>query len=153
MWLAPYLHQTQEAVAIISQMITPAIFILACGNLVSSTQIRVGRIVDRARVLIAQLDEETDESEREFAIAQLDLYRRRSTYLERAMEFFYSSIAIFVVSSLLIAFTVVFPQLVILPTLTTVFGAVLVFLGAMNALSEMRLATGLLRAEIDRRCR
>ena len=69
------------------------------------------------------------------------------------MGFLYGSIACFVVSSLLVALTVVLPQLVILPTITTVAGAVLVLAGAMNALAEMRMANGLLRAEIERRCR
>jgi hypothetical protein len=134
-------------------MITPAIFILACGNLLSSAQVRVGRIVDRARALIVELESTTAPAEREFVIGQLDLYRRRSMALERAMGFLYGSIACFVVSSLLVALTVVLPQLVILPTITTVAGAVLVLAGAMNALAEMRMANGLLRAEIERRCR
>ena len=40
------------SLAIVSAMITPAILILAAGSLVSSTLVRLGRIVDQTRVLV-----------------------------------------------------------------------------------------------------
>lgn len=52
--LAP--HVQSPALAIISAMITPAILILASGNLVNSTLTRLGRIVDRTRALIDRLN-------------------------------------------------------------------------------------------------
>jgi hypothetical protein len=152
MFFGTALHETQAAVAVISQMIAPAIFILACGNLLNSAQVRVGRVVDRARALLEDLPSTGETSaERSFILEELDIYRRRSSYLESAMTSMYAAIAIFVGSSLLVAINVLVPQILWLPTITTVLGALFLLFGSMQSLLEVRLATGMLRVEIERR--
>jgi hypothetical protein len=131
-------HQMGGVVAIISQMITPAIFILACGNLVVSTMTRVARIVDRVRAAGSTMDD-----------FELNLYSRRSVLVERALVSYYAAIALFVLSSLLIALSIIIPELVLVPTAVTILGAIAVFAGAMNSLLEVRLAAGLVRHEIS----
>ncbi len=126
-------------VAIISQMITPAIFILACGNLVGSGIARLVRVVDRVREMASKL-----------SVADLASFKRRAIYLERALIAYYGAIALFVVSSLLIALTVAYPTILFVPTITTILGAFSVLYGAMNSLLEVRIAAGMLRQEIER---
>lgn len=46
-----------SAVAVLTAMITPAVLISACGSMILSTSHRLGRVVDRVRVLSDKLDE------------------------------------------------------------------------------------------------
>jgi hypothetical protein len=61
---APALGHTKEtmealssAVAVLTAMITPAVLISACGALILSTSTRLGRVVDRVRMLIERFEE------------------------------------------------------------------------------------------------
>ena len=49
-WLTR-LEAPQNALAILTAMITPAVLISACGALIFSTSTRLGRVVDRVRSL------------------------------------------------------------------------------------------------------
>ena len=49
-WLTK-LDSPQYALAILTAMITPAVLISACGALIFSTSSRLGRVVDRTRIL------------------------------------------------------------------------------------------------------
>ena len=130
-------HEMGGVVAIISQMITPAILILACGNLVGSSLIRIGRVVDRVRALGTQMND-----------PQLDVYLRRARHLERALIAYYGAIALFVLSSLLIALSIVFPAFLLVPTIVTIVGAFSVLYGAVQSLLEIRISAGDLLREI-----
>ncbi len=145
------LHQTASAVAIIAQMITPAIFILACGNLLASTVSRVARVFDRSRVLIDEARTHTAHStEHVFLRAELEIYKRRAYALEYAMTLYYTAIGFFVAASLFVAISVIAPVVAWLPTALTVVGALLVLGGSIASLIEVRLATGAVRSLIDR---
>ena len=149
-FLTPYLHESQAAVAIISQMITPAIFILATGNLINVNVSRLGRIVDRTRLLLSQLPDARQNPGDYAKISNtLKTYRRRSAALEYGLTAYYIAVACFVLASLFVALSVLEPHLVALPTILSVIGALFVLLGSGGALCEIRIATGLLRKEID----
>ena len=49
-WLSR-LEAPQNALAVLTAMITPAVLISACGALIFSTSTRLGRVIDRVRVL------------------------------------------------------------------------------------------------------
>ena len=149
MFLAPFLHESAAVVAIISQMITPAIFILATGNLIGGGMTRLGRVVDRARALVPQLPQ--DKTTQAYAQARiiLESYKRRSSALEAALTAYYAAVGLFVAASLFVAISAFATALVGVPTILTVIGALLVFAGAMSSLAEIRIATGHVRKEID----
>jgi hypothetical protein len=44
---------SSAAVALIAAMVTPALLIVACASLVATALVRMARVVDRARVLVA----------------------------------------------------------------------------------------------------
>ena len=46
-----------SALAVLTAMITPAVLISACGTLVLSTSVRLGRVVDRVRSLADRFEE------------------------------------------------------------------------------------------------
>jgi len=42
---------SSSAIAVLTAMITPAVLISACGSMILSTSVRLGRVVDRVRTL------------------------------------------------------------------------------------------------------
>ena len=55
-WLSR-LETPANALAILTAMITPAVLISACAALIFSTATRLGRVVDRVRMLSAKFEE------------------------------------------------------------------------------------------------
>jgi hypothetical protein len=45
------------AITVLTAMITPAVLISACGSMILSTSVRLGRVVDRVRSLSDRLEE------------------------------------------------------------------------------------------------
>jgi Protein of unknown function (DUF2721) len=139
--------------AVISAMITPAILILATGSLVSSTLIRVGRIVDRARILMEQVTElrrSGDDTAAMITLGWLLQYRRRAALVERALTLYYSAIGVFVAGSLAITIDDLTRDAI--PWLSLLFvvtGALFLFSGTLALVIETNMATGALRREID----
>jgi hypothetical protein len=138
---------------IISTMITPAVLILAAGNLVTSTFSRLIRISDRARVMMGQLDAARG-AQRTAEIALytelLEEYRRRSRYVERALSAFYLAIGLLVMASLAIAVDRLFADRIpLVPVTFTVSGAVVLLVGTLSLFQETRISSGAIRREID----
>ena len=138
---------------IISASLTPAILILATGSLVNSTLTRLGRIVDRARVLMDRMERERHNGivpgpdEMRF----LRTYARRAALAERALTMYYAAIGFFVASSLVITIDRLTRDSVPWLSLALVTcGAILLFSGTAALVIETNMATGILREEIER---
>src|SRR5215217_6087209 len=101
-----------SAVAVLTAMITPAVLISACGALILSTSTRLGRVVDRVRMLIERFEEtmntqeaegvEMFEERRSFLFNQLDKLTTRTRLLQRSMRVFYLALGVFVATSVAI---------------------------------------------------
>src|SRR4051812_42707575 len=100
-----------SAVAVLTAMITPAVLISACGALILSTSTRLGRVVDRVRLLIERFEEtmktqeegvEMFEERRSFLFNQLDKLTTRTRLLQRSMRVFYLALGVFVATSVAI---------------------------------------------------
>lgn len=146
-------HTAQPALAIISAMITPAILILASGNLVASTLARLARIVDRARALADRIEASRTRGDGDTTYALGDvlrIYRRRSLYVARALSAYYAAIGFFIITSLTIALDN-FMQTIVpwLAVVLTVIGVLLLLLGTLALVFETNLAAGLLGRELD----
>lgn len=142
-----------SGLSIISAMMTPAILLLASGNLVSSTLTRIARVFDRAREIIdrtrlARLADDIVATE--LLETMLRSYLRRTGLLERALSAYYLAIGLFVAASLAIAFDNVIGNAVPwLATALVVAGAILLLLGSLAIFLETNLAAGVLRHEIS----
>jgi len=139
--------------SIVSAMITPAILILAAGSLVSSTLVRLGRVVDQTRALIIQ-GEALRRAGKMHAVAIIEdrMHRqlRRAELARNALWGYYLAIVLFLVSSVMIALTqlthVMFSWLG--PSMVLLGGFVLITATAQLVI-EVGMGAGSLREEVE----
>lgn len=105
-----------NALEVLAAMISPAVLMAAGGSVVLSTSNRLGRVVDRVRMLMKdaqrldQVSLETESAEEafqhDFILEQLDYCARRMNLLRSALAGLYASLALLVLTSLLIGLMV-----------------------------------------------
>jgi len=146
--------QSSLAVLIISAMITPALLILGSGSLAATALQRLGRAVDRARLLLQTSDADiqrfgwTEEAMDHW----LRSYEKRSLLAERAVSAFFAAIGIFVLDGLSIAADhYSHDTLTWLPVGLTIFGMLMMLYGAGLMVIESRIAGVQLRDELRMR--
>ena len=148
-----------EAIAVLTAMITPAVLISACGSMILSTSTRLGRVVDRVRVLSDRLEDLSDRTksgasttERQALIfQQLDKLTSRARILQRCMVTFYVSLGMFVATSVAIG-VVPFTgsqRYNMVPVGLGLAGACFLFYGSVLLIMEARLALSTIHAEMD----
>src|SRR4051794_31781896 len=115
--------------ALLSAMLTPAVLISACGTLIFSTSNRLARIVDRVRQLIRTVEQlfsgvpvQFESERRQELERQLAFYTRRSTLIQRALTSIYSSLGIFVGTTITIGGVAFVPRLSWLPSALGIAG-------------------------------
>lgn len=151
--------ELSSTLAFLTAMITPALFISASGTLVLSTSTRLGRVIDRARELEGRLNDliaTKDKNEIplysrrvEVVFELLDKVTTRTRMLQRALLVFYSSLAMFVLTSLSIGIVGLFNQYTWLPIPVGMIGIAFVFYGSVMMMREALLATATTNAEMD----
>src|SRR5262245_9286298 len=148
-----------EAIAVLTAMITPAVLISACGSMILSTSARLGRVVDRVRLLSERLETMAERNDRgELALErqalifqQLDKLTSRSRILQRCMVTFYLSLGMFVATSVAIG-VVAFsgtPRYNLVPVIIGLIGACFLFSGSILLILEARLALSTVHDEMD----
>lgn len=147
-----------SAVKILTAMITPAVLISACGAMILSTSLRLGRVADRVRALSEKLEnyshdkmEISHRKERSRAIfAQLGKLTTRARILQRAIVIFYATLGTFVATSVSVGIVAVTgAQFSLLPVIGGIAGASLLFLGSITLIYEARLALETINAEMN----
>ena len=148
-----------SATTVLTAMITPAVLISACGSMILSTSTRLGRVVDRVRILSERLEEisnrrEANEIARERQAAiydQLDKLTSRARLLQRCMVTFYLSLGAFVATSVAIGVVAISSSLryTLVPVVFGLIGALFLFYGSMLLIFEARLALSTIHAEMD----
>lgn len=139
------------ATEMISAMITPALLILGSSSLVSTSLVRLGRIVDRARslVLMDAKDREKYGVDERTLHVWTENYKRRARLVEKSVTFFFAAVALFVSACLSIAIDRVFHgTLWLLPVGLVVLGMGCLLGGADLMVFECRLASRQLHEEI-----
>lgn len=136
------------AQAIIAAMITPALLILASASLVATVLVRLARVVDRSRVLIAGAHDAPD---RAVLRATLDRHRQRAIYAERSVALFFAAVVVFVLDCLTIGIDrLAGDSLTWLPVAMTMLGMGVLIAGAAYMLVESQLGADQILDEIDR---
>lgn len=143
-------------------MITPAVLISACGALILSTSVRLGRVVDRVRALADRFEElsrkqpgdvELFEDRLELTFTQLDWLTSRARYLQRAMTTFYLALGLFVATTVTLGFVGLTGKagraLEWIPVVFGMVGAGLLLLGAILLAFEATLALRSIHSEMN----
>jgi threonine/homoserine/homoserine lactone efflux protein len=156
-WMAR-LEAPQNALAVLTAMITPAVLISACGALIFSTSSRLGRVIDRTRVLSDRFqalaahpeqDEMADER-RVMIFTQLDRQTSRARLIQRAMAAFYTALGVFVASTVSIAiFSAVARNFTWIAVLLGVIGTLYMLYGSVLLIIESRMALSAIMTEMD----
>ena len=150
-----------SAVAVLTAMIMPAVLISACGALILSTSTRLGRVVDRVRLLIDRFEEmvkaqddetvELFEERRVVIFDQLDKLTTRTRLLQKSMRVFYLALGVFVATSVAIGLVAAVgrPGHAWLPVVLGLSGSCGLFYGSILLIRESRIAQEALNAEMD----
>jgi hypothetical protein len=148
----------QHALAVLTAMITPAVLISACGALIFSTSTRLGRVVDRVRLLSEKFEhlakhpeqDEMFEERRALIFKQLDRQTSRARLLQRSMVALYVSLGIFVATSIAIAVgAAVTPFLTWTAVVLGMAGAVFMLYASVLLIVESRMALSAISSEMD----
>lgn len=147
-----------SALAVLTAMITPAVLISACGALILSTSTRLGRVVDRVRVLSDRFEElargapeiELFEERRALIFNQLDRLTSRARLLQRSMTVFYMALGIFVATSVAIGVVgVTGARYSLVPVVLGLIAASFLFYGSVLLILEARIALRMIHTEMD----
>ena len=131
---------------ILTSMITPAVLISACGTLIFSTSARLGRIYDRVSALKTEVESiiaerVSNRDERTIHVReQLERQRTRAWLIQKALVFLYTSTALFIASSLAIAFNAAYgdQDTAWVPTAIALFGGLFLFAASALLIYESR---------------
>ena len=142
---------------ILTSMITPAVLISACGTLIFSTSARMGRIFDRVNVMKGEVEAviagkiSYPQERMQHLQGHIELQRRRATLIHKALLSLYTATALFVASSLAIAFNVAYgsPDQAWIPTLIALTGGLFLFAASMFLLYESRFNLRFVNRSID----
>lgn len=133
----------------LAEMITPALFMTATGSLIASTATRIGRIVDRIRVLVDQGENlsrgltqlDFPEVRREQIRQHLEQLEARSNRALSAVKLLYLAFGLFVSCSLAVAFdTLLQHYLIWLPVIFSISGVAAMLGACFNLVLEAVLA-------------
>ena len=156
---SPDLAMLTPALAVLTAMITPAVLILASGTLLGSTSSRLGRVVDRVRVLselFEQIENGTQrtayaESHRAHIFSQLAKLTSRARLLQFSMTALYLAVSSFVATSVaigLLAFVSVGMYSAHVPVIMALAGMTFLFAGSILLIFEARLAISAVHQEM-----
>lgn len=142
---------------ILASMITPAVLISACGTLIFSTSGRLGRLFDRVNSMKSEVEGiltghfTLHEERLTYIRAQLWRQRIRSILIQRALAALYTATALFIASSLAIAFSVAFggPETSWIPTAIALLGGLFLFAASALLLYESRYNMTFINKHID----
>lgn len=156
-WLTR-LETPGNALAVLTAMITPAVLISACGALIFSTASRLGRVIDRVRFLSGRFEEiarnpDADEMATErlaLLHAQLERQTTRARLIQRSLVAFYSSVGLFVATSVAIAvLNSVARNLLWVAVALGLVGSVFMLYGSFLLIVESRMALAAIVSEIE----
>jgi uncharacterized protein DUF2721 len=145
-----------NGLGVLGAMVTPAVLILACGTLITSTASRLARIVDRVRTLSQALEKLWTNGTVDFADArnaelerQLAIHAERGRLIQRSLTSFYVALGVFVATSISLAVVVFLPAVSWIPTTLGMVGSLVLFHGCVLLIRETRLAMSAVRSEMD----
>lgn len=145
----PLIRALSPTLAVLTAMIAPAVLMSACGTLILSTSIRLGRIVDRLRELSDRFQEvlkheqptELDRETQRMILGQLGQFTHRARLLQTALTIFYVSLGTFITTSVTIGLVAIgWVVWTWLPMVMSLAGMGLMLVGSVLLIAEARHA-------------
>jgi hypothetical protein len=148
------LQNFNSTLAVLSAMITPAVLILATGQLILTTSQRLARALDRARKLSENLESLMDGSskngKKELLYELMTRSARRSVKLQQAMTILYVALSIFVWTSISIGLLEVLHIVYAwIPVAFGLTGVAFLFYATILLIMETRIARGSVQIEMS----
>jgi hypothetical protein len=149
------MEENSMVISLLTAMITPAVLIMACGQLSLTTSQRLSRSIARTRSLFSEL-REIKEGKKIVTIeekvnlhVQLTKSTRRSVLLQKVMSMLYTALLFFIASSLLIGIVEIMNWvrhwvLIAIP----LTGAIALFSASILLIMETRLALSSVEEEM-----
>lgn len=142
---------------VLTQMLTPAVLISACGALILSTSLRLGRVVDRVRALSDNFEElahteahmELRDERQALLFELLATLTSRARLLGRSITTLYVTLGVFVATSVSLGVIGVTRGYGWVPVVLTWGGLACLLYGCVLLILEARLALSGLHAEMD----
>ncbi len=156
-WLTR-LEAPQNALAILTAMITPSVLISACGALIFSTSTRLGRVIDRVRLLSERFQalalnpgkDELFDERRAMIFSQLDRQTSRARLIQRAMTAYYTALGVFVFTTVAIAVvSAAARNFTWVAVVLGLVGSLFMLYGSMLLIIESRMALSAIHSEMD----
>jgi hypothetical protein len=150
------LQNFNSTLAVLSAMITPAVLILATGQLILTTSQRLARALDRARKLSESLESLMDGSndskhrKKELLYELMTRSARRSVKLQQAMTILYIALSIFVWTSISIGLLEVLHIVYAwIPVAFGLTGVAFLFYATILLIMETKIARGSVQIEMS----
>lgn len=153
----PNLTMETLALTFLTALITPAIVLLACANLITGCHMRLSRVMDRVRTLTQmaediRLGKSTDhptERRREIG-TEFQYYERRGKMILIALSLLYGTVGFFVATSIAVAVDLLLDtQVAFVPVGLAIVGIFLFLIASLLLLLENRLAFQTMQREIE----
>ncbi len=141
------MEENSMVISLLTAMITPAVLIMACGQLSLTTSQRLSRSISRTRSIFNELKEinegkkHASEDERLMLHVQITKSTKRSMLLQEVMSMLYIALMLFIASSLLIGIFEIMDltrHWILIATPMT--GAIALFTASILLIMETRLA-------------
>jgi len=136
--------------ALFSSLVTLAILISACGNLISSTSVRLARAVDTSRLLCDRAKKETDKEELDQIFHQLKSTVPRIKIIETALTMFYVALSFLALAALSMSIDPLFPKdLLMVTAICGITGILILPLSSILLVIERQFTMKSIWHEID----
>jgi hypothetical protein len=141
---------------VLAAMITPAVLISAAGLLSLSTSNRLARVVDRARVLVKEFESLATQppspsrtAHEGLIIRQLQGLTSRARLVQAALTTLYLSLALFILTSLLLGLSAAFGIQSRITLVVSLAGGLCLLASSLLLIAETRIAVRSLADEIS----
>ena len=140
---------------IISAVVAPALLILACSSLITTTANRLSLLLDRVRQLTREMEtaqgepSTASENKRPFIAAQLIQGSRRARLLQRTLATLYLALGSLILTSVGVGFGAAIGLSVNLIVITVLASVAFLFYASTLLIRESRIALSAVNAEMD----
>ena len=135
--------------SIISAVVAPAILILACSSLITTTANRLSLLLDRVRYLTNEVESGVGENKRQFIASQLGKGANRARLLQRALATLYLALGSLILTSVGVGVGAASGLNASFIGLTVLASVTFLFYASTLLIRESRIALSSVNAEME----